>query len=291
MKDFTIISDPGIDDLVALLLLYKLSPDSQNSLVSSFGNVPENMTFQNAKEFVGLVAKNWKLSHGSCQPLNGKVEHPWPYYFHGYDGVWGVHSKVVDSHVSLSKKIAIEKQIISLAPLTDVYKILKGAKDKTESITVMGGVFKEEGNETKYAETNVAFDPEAAGLFFANCKGVKVKVVPLDVTRKVYWTEGVVDKIPETGEANKWIKKILNVWYVKYSHEREENFNLHDPLAIYLSFFPEVAVWENSGIKVLLNSDKRGKTEFCKSNFPCEAAMGLKHPGKISKEIFEIAFC
>lgn len=94
MNNYTIISDPGIDDLVALVLLYKLMPQAKNNLVSTFGNAPEEITSKNAKEFISFVAGSWSFIHGSKVQLNGAVERPWPDYFHGPDGVWGIHPKV-----------------------------------------------------------------------------------------------------------------------------------------------------------------------------------------------------
>ncbi|QQR63625.1 hypothetical protein IPH70_03910 [Candidatus Roizmanbacteria bacterium] len=74
MKNFTVISDPGIDDLVALVLLYKLRSESKNCLVSSFGNAAETITARNAKEFISYVANDWQFVHGSALPLSGIVE-------------------------------------------------------------------------------------------------------------------------------------------------------------------------------------------------------------------------
>ncbi|MBI4990926.1 nucleoside hydrolase [Candidatus Gottesmanbacteria bacterium] len=174
-------------------MLYKLTVYSKNCLISSFGNAPEDITAKNAKEFIAYVANNWSYLSGSKSPLNGKFEHPWPYYFHGRDGVWGVHPEVDVDDVKLLSVWPHNKNVVSLAPmsglveLTDIYRPCE--------ITIMGGVFFEEGNETKYAETNIAFDPEAAQKFFNHCNGIKAKVVPLDVTRQVFWTLDMVRKV------------------------------------------------------------------------------------------------
>jgi inosine-uridine nucleoside N-ribohydrolase len=284
---YTIISDPGIDDLVALVLLYKLMPKAKNVLVSTFGNASEEITSINAKEFVAFVAKPWNFINGSKVPLNGKIERPWPDYFHGPDGVWGVHPKVEIQKVN-SKKADFSDKLISLATLTEPLKLIR--KVGIKEITLMGGAYKIEGNETQYAETNIAFDPDAAKYFFEELNDVKVRVVPLDVTRQVYWSRGRVERIPENNAVNLWLKKLLSAWFDNYNHDREKDFNLHDPLAVYLNFFPENAKWIASGVSVMTEGEKRGQTIFSKENPSCQIALDLVDPKKISGEIYSIIF-
>ena len=288
MKNLTIITDPGIDDLVALVLLYKLSSKTSNCLVSTFGNAPEEITARNAKEFISFVAPHWQFMHGSSIPFNNKFEHPWPDYFHGPDGVWGVHPKVDISAISSLTSYPENENVISLATLTEVYKLQQ--KSKPKKITIMGGVFQEEGNETKYAETNIAFDADSACYFFSEVSQVQVKIIPLDVTRKVFWTKQEVNEIPEISNINIWLKKLLLTWFEKYSHQREKNFNLHDPLAIYLTHFPKVAKWVKNGISVLTEGSKRGQTVFNANNPVCEIALELVDPTTTSKKIYEMIF-
>lgn len=288
MKNLTAVTDPGIDDLVALVLLYKLSPKAEVSLIATFGNAPKEITARNVKEFISFVAPSWKFIDGSNLPLNGKVEHKWPDYFHGLDGVWGVHPAVDISKIKSLKFSPDNSNLISLSPLTDVYKLCK--KNKIKNITLMGGAFMIEGNETQYAETNIAFDPDSARLFFSEFLNIKVRVVPLDVTRKVFWTLERVNSISETNEVNKWIKKLLLTWFDKYDHNREKDFNLHDPLAVYLTRFPNEAIWVTSGVEVITKGEKRGQTVFKDSNPTCEVAVSLENPVAIADSIFEKVF-
>jgi inosine-uridine nucleoside N-ribohydrolase len=152
LKKFTVVSDPGVDDIIALLLLKKLSNKISHALISSYGNVSEDLTSKNAKEFIALIAKNWKFRHGSKNPLK-PLECPWADYYHGPDGVWNIHSEAKINNIRSIKQFPQNNSIISLGPLTDVYKIF--LECKISDITIMGGAFKETGNETKYAETNI----------------------------------------------------------------------------------------------------------------------------------------
>lgn len=289
MKNLTVITDPGIDDLVALVLLNKLSPKTECSLVATFGNASEEITARNAKEFISFVAPSWKFIDGSNLPLNGTVEHKWPDYFHGSDGVWGVHPETDISKIKPLKFFPNNPDVISLAPLTDAYKLCK--QNKIKKITLMGGAFRVEGNETQYAESNIAFDPDSAHGFFNKFSNIKIKVVPLDVTRKVFWTIEQVNNILETSEINKWLKTLLLTWFDKYDHEREKDFNLHDPLAVYLTQFSNEATWITNGVEAITEGEARGQTIFKNGNPTCEVAVGLKNSTAIADSIFEKVFC
>jgi len=288
MKNYTIISDPGIDDLVALVLLYKLMPEAKNTLISTFGNATEEITSLNAKEFISFVVKSWKFISGSKIPLNGKIERPWPDYFHGPDGVWSIHPNVDIQNISTGNVSLSTDKVISLATLTDPLTLLR--EKKVNEITIMGGAFKIEGNETKYAETNMAFDPDAAKCFFDELKDIKAKIVPLDVTRKVYWSKDQIENISENNEINIWLKHLLSAWFDNYNHDREKDFNLHDPLAVYLDFFPEKAEWITSGVSVITDGEKRGQTIFSDENSPCQIALDLTDAKKIANELYSVIF-
>lgn len=286
MKRFTVITDPGIDDLIAFLLLYKLSSNSKVQLVSCFGNISEKYTFQNAKEFIALTNAKWQLAHGSSLPLEGEFNPKKLFELFGTDGVRDIHVEFETSSVEIVKTISPAENIISLGSMTDLHKILSKDNKEAQKVTIMGGVFNEAGNYTKHSECNIAFDPKAASLFFNNFKNLKVRVIPLNITKKTYWPHDLVKRIPETSKINIWIKKIILDWYQK----RDKIYKIHDPLAIYLHFYPQKAVWKETGVRIILSSKKRGKTEFDKKNPICNIALDIKNPDKIAEEIFNIVF-
>lgn len=286
MKNFIIVSDPGVDDLIALLLLNKLTPGSKNIAISSFGNVPVNYTSENMQEFIGCFAPSWSHKKGPAGPIE-KLDRPWPTYFHGFDGTWGVHPE--ETKIVIKNKFTkIYPDFISLAPMTAVAEFLN--KGNIKNITIMGGAFNISGNETIYSETNIAFDPEAAAYFFNNCQNINVRVIPLDVTKKVFWSAEMIGKIPEDSPEKIWAKKLLLAWFKNYGNKKGVNFDLHDPLAVYSIFFPDDIEWHDNGVKVVVGGKKRGQTIFDSSKPFCKIAVGVKNPDKIAKKIFEIAF-
>jgi len=286
MKPYLIASDPGIDDMVALLLMAKLAPAEKHCLIASFGNAPITYTGANAREFISFAAPTWTYVEGSALPLNGTIEHPWPDYFHGSDGVWGVHPQASGAHVNTLRTYPSYDRLISLCPFTDANNMVQ--QGHVQSATVMGGAFTIPGNETEYAETNIAFDVDAAAHFFDTCK--HVRVVPLDVTRKVFWSIATVKRIPESSAQHIWIKRMLLTWFDRYDHAKEKDFNLHDPLAVYLTFFPEKAIWTKSGVSVVTAGKKRGQTILDTLAPACQVALDVPEAIQIAEEIFRLLF-
>ena len=273
--------------MVALALLESLAPNADKLLISTFGNAQADDTGKNSKDFVSFMQNKWSYREGEKLPINQKIEHAWPTYFHGPDGLWNVRPP---------KKRQSAKQtgdfnhdtLISLAPNTETLKLISLSKPK--KLVLMGGAFEEKGNETPYAEFNFAFDPDAAQKIFENCKNIDVYLVPLDVTRKVTWTLEKVQSIPETSEMNKWLRKLLLAWFENYDHDKEKDFNLHDPLAVYLAFYPESIGWITSGVEVITEGKQRGRTVLSKDNPVCNVALYIDEPKTISEKIFKTLF-
>lgn len=284
-QNFTIITDPGIDDMLALLLLKKIKPNLNNIAISTFGNVPLEKTSKNLKDFISFASPNWACQEGAKEPIK-PLEYKWPDYFHGPDGVWNTKPNV-KVNIQNQKIKNFPNKIISLGPMTSVKEYME--KTKITEMIIMGGAFHVPGNETKYAETNIAFDPDAAKYCLDNCQNMEVKIIPLDVTKKVSWDKETVKKIPENNEINIWAKKMLLAWFKNYGDKKNMNFDLHDPLAIYAIFYPENLIWKTSGVSVSPNGEKRGKTCLDKNNPKCKIALDIKN-SNISNKIFNILF-
>jgi len=273
--------------MIALLLLCKLSPTLHHTLISTFGSATEEHTSQNAKEFIAFIAPHWSFFSGAKNPIK-PFEHKWPDDFHGSDGIWGIHPQVSIKGVVPAERFPDNSNVISLGPMTNVRTLLE--EKNLREATVMGGVFNMKGNITPYAETNVAFDPDAAAYLFEHCQGIDVKVVPLDVTRKVSWTKEKVTQIPENADYKIWAKKLLLAWFENYGDKKQENFGLHDPLAAYSLFHPEVLEWKKVGVQVIVQGEKRGQTVLGKDNPPCQVALGIPHPNDVAEDIFRLIF-
>ena len=184
-------TDPGADDVVALLLAMA-SPEDLNirAITTVAGNVRLDKTSRNAR-----LAREWAgredipVYAGAGRPLVRK-----PIYaddIHGREGLEGV--KVHEPKQGLAQGNAVqylvdtlshaEPHSITLAmlgPQTNLAlaliqkpEIAKGIKE----VVVMGGAHFNGGNITPVAEFNLYADPHAAQVVLAS--GVKLTYVPL----------------------------------------------------------------------------------------------------------------
>lgn len=287
MKDITIISDPGVDDMVALVLLNKLARKQRKILVSTFGNHNADITGKNSEAFAAYMQDQWQYRSGAALPLNKTVERPYPDYFHGQDGLWNVQPPKAKRPAARTDT-PTTSDVISLGTLTEPYALLNTQTMKR--LTIMGGTFAEPGNETAWTEFNIAMDVDAAKLFFEKCQDIDVKLVPMDATQKVTWSPEDIKRIPETDQTNRWLKRLLLAWFKNYKYAADKNFVLYDPLAVYLAFRPEVATWQRSGVEVIGTGEQRGRTILSDTNPPCDIAMDIIDPDKVARQIFDILF-
>jgi inosine-uridine nucleoside N-ribohydrolase len=152
----------------------------------------------------------------------------------------------------------------------------------------MGGVFdrfEENGNP---AELNIRYDIEAAKWVFENCRQTSVQLIPAEVAFDVSWTRATVESIPETSPMNCWLKQLLSAGYK--SGRYVSGNELYDPLAILLGFYPSLAIWKRSGVKIMDSSDKRGQSDFTDLNPFCDIAVRVRDPVLVANSLFEIIF-
>jgi inosine-uridine nucleoside N-ribohydrolase len=285
LSSIAVVSDPGLDDLLAFALLSKLVPKAPKQIVSTFGNMPAAVTTQNTQDFVGLADSSWSYRVGADRPFKGTIIEPWMDRNQGASGLWNIQPDVRKS-IPTSREALSTRQVISLATLTDVKQLMED--NPVDELLIMGGVFdrfEENGNP---AELNIRYDVEAAKWVFENCSQTAVKVVPAEVAFDVSWTRSTVESIPETTPLNWWLKKLL---CAGYDTGRYVNGNeLYDPLAIFLGFYPSFALWRNSGIEIVDSGKKRGQSYLTDQNPPCYIAVRVRDPQLVANLLFQLIF-
>lgn len=288
--DIAIVSDPGVDDLVALTLADRLAGDAGKLLVSTFGNAPLEVTAANAQSFCDYMQNDWHHQRGASSPYSGDYELPWQDDFHGADATWGNRPPAGDTaSATRPNGTTSTEHLISLAPLTQAQKLV--ASTAVSRLVIMGGAFEDYGNVSTYAECNIANDPTAASLLFEGLGNTQTSVVPLDVTRKIFWQADDIHDIPEDSQTNVWLKGMLQAWHANFQPNNPgKPFKLHDPLAVYLAFYPERAEWRTGGVGVILDGEQRGRTVFSPENAPCAVAMDIPEPRAVAEDIYRILF-
>lgn len=226
-RNLIIDTDPGADDVVALLLAMA-SPDELNllAITTVAGNVRIDKTSRNAR-----LAREWAgreevpVYAGAGKPL---VRTPiYAENIHGNEGLPGVevyepkHGLAPGNAVqylidTLSKAEPHSITVAMLGPQTNLALALIQKPDITQGIkevVVMGGAHFNGGNITPVAEFNIYADPDAAKVVLAS--GVKLTYVPLDVTHKVLTSKARLQQIEAlNNQAGKRVGAILNE-YVK----------------------------------------------------------------------------
>ncbi|WP_223511531.1 nucleoside hydrolase [Pseudomonas sp. GL-B-19] len=252
--DLIIDTDPGADDVVALLFALA-SPQELNirALTTVAGNVRLDKTSRNAR-----LAREWAgredvpVYAGAPKPLMRT-----PIYaedIHGKEGLSGV--TVHEPKKGLAEGNAVNYLIDTLktakphsitiailGPQTNLAlaliqepEIVQGIKE----VVVMGGAHFNGGNITPVAEFNLFADPQAAEVVLKS--GVKLTYLPLDVTHKILTSEACLKQIAAlNNNASKLVGGILNE-YVKgdMEHYGLSGGPVHDATVIAYLLKPEL---------------------------------------------------
>ncbi|MFJ2693391.1 nucleoside hydrolase [Pseudomonas sp. NPDC087336] len=205
--DLIIDTDPGADDVIALLFALA-SPQELNvrALTTVAGNVPLDKTSRNAR-----LALEWAgreevpVYAGASKPL---VRTPiYAEHVHGEEGLPGV--AVYEPRQGLAEGNAIDflidtlmaatphsVTIAMLGPQTNLAlalirepQIVRGIKE----VVVMGGAHFNGGNITPVAEFNLFADPHAAEVVLKS--GANLVYLPLDVTHKILTSDARLEQI------------------------------------------------------------------------------------------------
>ena len=274
-ENVIIDTDPGQDDAVAILLALA-SPEEINllGLTAVAGNVPLNLTVKNARTICELAKmKNISIFKGCDKPLKRTLvtaEH-----VHGKTGLDGIilpeptmpikESHAVDFIIeTIRENPRYAITICALGPLTNIAMALEKAPDiaiKIKQIILMGGAYFEVGNITPTAEFNIYVDPEAAKIVFNS--GVKLIILPLDVTHKALISEDRVNAFKKIGTP---VAKAVSEWTNFFERFDKEKYGsvgapLHDPCVIAYLLDPSIFTGRYINVEIETESDlTRGMT-------------------------------
>jgi purine nucleosidase len=148
--------------------------------------------------------------------------------------------------------------IVAIGPLTNVARALAldptVARDVRE-IVVMGGVFLEQTNVAAMpGEYNFWCDPDAAQAVMES--GASLRLVGLDVTRRVRLTRADAEALADGGEFGRRASQHTLGWIdfqerVKPREAIEQgSCALHDPLAVAVVTRPDLVTWTDAHVAV-----------------------------------------
>ena len=233
--------DPGHDDAIAILLAGSNPNINLLGISVVAGNQTIEKTARNALNVATYLGLDIPVAIGCEFPMvrdrvicaevhgeSGLDGFDFPKYDKQFDKRHGVQL-LIDT-VMNNEKVTI----VATGPLTNVAMAIKMEPrilKRLDEIVIMGGSV-DNGNTSPAAEFNIMCDPEAAHVVFTS--GVPVKMVGLNVTRKVLVTDEVVSRMEKiNNRASDMFVKLMKV----FNENQRKTFGvkagpLHDPATI-----------------------------------------------------------
>jgi purine nucleosidase len=266
-------TDPGIDDSCAILLALASPELSLEGLSVVHGNCSLDQGTTNALSILELanashipVAKGCELpivqpsllapeTHGDTGPGYAKLPDPLsrPISQHAIDFL-------IDTILAAPGEITL----VAIAPLTNVALAIRKEPRIVEAlkeIIIMGGAIRHEGNTTALAEFNTYVDPHAAQIVYQ--AGIPTTLVPLDVTYQCILTPADVSRLQKIDSPISKFVAGATRFYMEFHDEYQqiEGCVINDPLALALTFAPELCTYQELPVEVDLSGGiSMGKT-------------------------------
>ena len=269
MHKIIIDTDPGQDDAVAILLALGSPKDIEVlGITAVAGNVPLALTELNARKICELAGRaDIKVFAGCDRPMGRDLvtaEH-----VHGKTGLDGPvlpepemplqAQHGVDFIIeTLRAEPAGSVTLCPLGPLTNIATAFEKAPDivsKVREIVLMGGAYFEVGNITPAAEFNIYVDPQAAQIVFAS--GVKITVMPLDVTHKALVTKPRNDAFRDLDTPVGLAVAQMTDFFERFDKEKYGSAGapLHDPCVTAYLIKPELFQGRHINVEIETSSE------------------------------------
>ncbi|WP_274630371.1 nucleoside hydrolase [Arvimicrobium flavum] len=256
-------TDPGQDDALAILLALGSPELDILGVTAVAGNVPLELTEKNARKICELAGRSdIRVFAGASRPLVRKLvtaEH-----VHGKTGLDG--PDLPEPTMPLQKQHAVDfivetlmreesgtVTLCPLGPLTNIALALNREPRiaaRIKQIVLMGGGFFEGGNITPAAEFNIYVDPHACDVVLKS--GIKVVIMPLDVTHKALTTSSRLAALRGLGTRAGIAAAELLEFFERFDEEKygTDGGPLHDPCVIAYLLKPELFKGRECNVEV-----------------------------------------
>ena len=266
VKQVIIDTDPGTDDILALLMALN-SPELEVLGVTTVGgNATLSDTTRNTLMVLDYLGSDVPVYEGSPRPIDGCFQYA--YHIHGSGGLdvglpsptSAVRSKPAFRYIcDVSKTYKGRMTIIALGPLTNLaMAIIADPRlvDDVCEVVIMGGVVGLPGNVTPFAEFNVYSDPRAARIVIDS--GIPINLVGLDVTTRISVTEAELPWVFGDTDVAQLARCVIASSFE--APASEGIYHLHDPLAVASVVRPSLMAYRESVLTVVVDGLQRGRT-------------------------------
>lgn len=271
-KPLIIDCDPGIDDAIALLLLYKHKHLFDIKLIcTTAGNCSVETTLNNVKYFAKNYFPEAVVAKGSPNPLV-KINAQNAEDVHGESGL-GLVKLTKQTYPHLENSVEAMKDvlfyskdkvtIITLGALTNIAKLVINypeLKDKIDRIYSMGGSIHGNGNIESYAEFNAYSDPEAFDLVAK--AGVPIVINPLELAQNSKIPKETIKKYKPQNEKQQFAFDIASSMN---EFQDPVNIGIYDAHSVLALIKPEFYNFVPCDIEIYTNSEVRGKCVLTKN--------------------------
>jgi len=176
MRKIWVDTDPGVDDTVAIAMLFESAEIEIIGISTIFGNVTVDLTTKNAKLLLEAYGRtDIPVSRGAYYPLHIPLDTS-P-FVHGDNGLGNMplsEPSMQESPISAPQMIINtimdnphEITLVPIGPLTNIamaYLIEPKIAELVKEVVIMGGAVHVPGNITPVAEANFFHDPHAAQI-------------------------------------------------------------------------------------------------------------------------------
>lgn len=260
-------ADPGLDDLLALVLALRCPEAELCSLTTVAGNASIDAVTANAQRLLALAGKTIPIGRGPHGPLAlSSVDATW---YHGEDGRRGVSIPAIDRRPlpaaeRVLREALAERRVdtlLALGPLTNLAHLIERDPELLEGVEIvwMGGTLGK-GNVTAVAEFNCYADPAAADKVLRS--GLAVRMIGLEVTRQVSIPAAAFRRLPFANDGLAQLAR--DILCAQMDAEEpvsgERRATLHDPCALFATLPLDLFRYEPKSLRVVVEEGaERGR--------------------------------
>ena len=274
MTNIIVDTDPGIDDLFAILMALGSERLNVKALLSTCGNVGIEHTTRNLLGIAALAGRSdVPVYRGSEQPLRGELVSA--SHVHGEDGLGGIQlprpaTSVAGSSLEYLLDVYSSPNdaiLVNLGPMTNLAQALQAKPAIAKNIprlVAMGGGFPR-GNVTPFSEFNIWCDAAAAAVVLST--DIPVTLIPLDATQRTAVNAERLASIRDVPRLGELLASTMDQY--------RGSGALHDPNTIAFLEAPALYTLRNGRVTVVEDGEQIGRTVLREGGEPHSVAFDV----------------